>query len=380
MSKIKVLMLGRIGLLEQGGGDKVQIENTAKELRKLGIEVDIATGLKTDISSYDLVHVFQLDWTPETYLYAKKVKEANKPLILSPIHHSVKEVIKFDETYAFDLRRLSKLLFRKQHARDTFKNVYRSFFDLRKFGPTAKSILVGLKKMHRKTLNLADTVLVQTNLEAFDLKDTYGVDFNWVKVPNGVGEQFLNLGDVEDPFEEEEIQDYLFCVGRIEPRKNQLNIIEAAKLMRAEFNKEIPLVFVGTKSTKRHFEYVWRFNRALKANPWIKHISRVPYEEIPAYFHFAKVGVSASWFETTGLTSLEALFCGTNAVAAGPRAKEYLGDKAFYCRPDDVTSIKDALVKAYKASPPKIDSAMKKEYTWKNAAKKTLEVYENSLK
>ncbi|GIW69594.1 MAG: hypothetical protein KatS3mg101_0341 [Patescibacteria group bacterium] len=37
---------------------------------------------------------------------------------------------------------------------------------------------------------------------------------------------------------------------------------------------------------------------------------------MPDYYRNAKVCVSASWFETTGLTSLEALFCGTNAVAA----------------------------------------------------------------
>ena len=36
-------MLGRIGLLENGGGDRIQVEHTAEELRRLGLEVDVKT-------------------------------------------------------------------------------------------------------------------------------------------------------------------------------------------------------------------------------------------------------------------------------------------------------------------------------------------------
>ena len=377
---MKVLMLGRIGLMKVGGGDKVQITNTASELEKLGVEIDIKTSLNVSMEPYDLVHIFQLDWTPETYFYAKKAKGAGKPLILSPIHHSVKEVEKFEENYAFDLRRLSKILFKEQHSRDTFKNVYRSFSNPAKIIPTIKSIFIGLKKMHQKTLSLSDVVLVQTDLEAWDLKQTYGVDFKWVKIPNGVGDQFLSESRFENPFEDAKIKDYILCVGRIEPRKNQLSVIEAVKLAQKETGKDLRLVFIGKKSSCRHTEYILRFNNQLKKNQWITHVEQVPYEQMPSYYHFAKVGVSASWFETTGLTSLEALFCGANAVAAGSRAKEYLGKNAFYCSPDDVPSIKEAILKAYSANPPVIPEDMKKNYTWADVARKTLEVYKNGLK
>ena len=42
---MKVLMLGRIGLLDARGGDRVQVENTALELKNLGVEVDIRTDM-----------------------------------------------------------------------------------------------------------------------------------------------------------------------------------------------------------------------------------------------------------------------------------------------------------------------------------------------
>jgi hypothetical protein len=62
-------MQGRLDLNDIGGGDKVQIEQTASELRKLGIDVAISTSLATDYTKYDLIHIFQLDWTPEKHFY-----------------------------------------------------------------------------------------------------------------------------------------------------------------------------------------------------------------------------------------------------------------------------------------------------------------------
>ncbi len=370
---MKVLMLGRIGLFESGGGDKIQIENTALELRKMGVDVDIKTSLGVDVKPYDVVHIFQLDWTSEPYFYARKAKSAGKPLVLSPIHHNISEVKKFDDSYAFDFRRVSRILFKDQYHRDTFKNMYRSFFDIRKIPPTLVSVFRGLKNMHRDVLEESDVVLVQTNLEAADLKSTYGVTFDWRRIPNGVGRHFLTEAAYKNKLD---VGDYIIVVGRIEPRKNQLNIIEAVKKFRERNNLDVSLVFIGTKSTRRHFEYVLRFNRELKKNRWIKYIGCVPYEEMPSYYHFAKVGVSASWFETTGLTSLEALFCNANAVASGERAKECLGAYASYCEPDNVESIIAAVAREYFAKRPSLDAATFGEYTWENAAKKTLEVYQ----
>jgi glycosyltransferase involved in cell wall biosynthesis len=374
---MKILMLGRIGLLDVGGGDKVQIERTAAGLRDLGVEVDIKTGFGIDFSDYDLVHVFQLDWTPETYFYALDVKKAGKPLVLSPIHHSVAEVKRFDDEYAFDFRRLSAVLFKEQHARDTFKNVYRSLFRWKKAPSTFKSIFIGLKNMHRKTLEMADVVLVQTEKEAEDLKHTYGRDFNWVKVVNGVGEQFIN--PPENPENPLGIKDYILCVGRIEPRKDQLSLIKAVEALRERLGQDIPLVLIGGKPRGRHFEYIYKFDKALKGFSWISYIPKVLYEQMPSFYSNAKVGASVSWFESTGLTSLEALFCGANVVVTGSRVQEYLGDLGHYAKPGDVGSIVQALEDAYKSPSPQVSEQMKLTYTWDNAASQTLEVYKNIL-
>ncbi len=51
-------MQGRIGLMEAvGSGDRVQVENTAKELRKLGAQVEISTHIQADEKIWNTINV-----------------------------------------------------------------------------------------------------------------------------------------------------------------------------------------------------------------------------------------------------------------------------------------------------------------------------------
>ena len=255
------------------------------------------------------------------------------------------------------------------------KNIYRSLSDHRKLKPTLQSIFMGLKNMHTKTLSMANVVLVQTEAEALDLKETDGVEIKWVKVSNGVGEQFTREQEFENSLG---VEDYIICVGRIEARKNQLNIIKAVEKFIASEEIDVSLVFVGKKNT-HHGSFIKEFDKKVAENSWIIYVPETSWDEMPALFHFAKVGVSASWFETSGLTSLEALFSGANVVAAGERAREILGNLASYCDPGSVDSIAEAIKKQYDGPKTTVPAEMREEYTWENAARKTKKVYEEVL-
>ncbi len=372
---MKVLLWTRSDCFTAKGGDMVQVENTLIELKKLNVEVTVSDKPNVDLSRFDIVHLFQLDWTPETYLHAHRVKKAGKKLILSPIHHNIDEVRKFDDEYAFGLRRVSKILFTDQFHRDTFKNIYRSILDKNKLVPTLYSVILGLRKMNRKTIQLSDYVLTQTELEARDLEKLYQTKFKWEIIPNGVSDNFLNPKDLKNLFP---FEDYIVSVGRIEPRKNNLNLIAAVRELRKELGEDLRLVFVGKKSNK-HKEYTDLFELELKSNPWVRFVDYINYTQMPSVYKFAKVCASTSWFETTGLTLLEALFMNTNAVSTSPRAKELLGDLCSYCSPNDIKSIKEALKIELNRKRPVLPNQFKKEFTWENTAKKTLEIYEKVL-
>ena len=82
----------------------------------------------------------------------------------------------------------------------------------------------------------------------------------------------------------------------------------------------------------------------------IHFIDHLPQEELIHYYQKAKVHVLPSWFETCGLSTLEAAAMGCNIVITNKGyASEYFNDHAFYCDPSSPASILDAI---YKASNP----------------------------
>mgnify|MGYP003937784491 CR=1 FL=1 len=174
----------------------------------------------------------------------------------------------------------------------------------------------------------------------------------------------------------------MFCGGRVEPRKNQLAVAKATanyKFNPPAGGPNIKLVFVG-KISWRHPEYAMRFKRLVKKHDWIKHIERIPYENMGSAYAAAKVHVSASWFETTGLVSLEAGLAGCSVVASGERARDYLGDYAVYCDPGDINSIQEAIQKAYVAKfNPEFKEHILNNFTWDKTAAQTLAVYNRVL-
>ena len=83
---MKILFQNRRKDLWQGG-DYVQMEETARALRKLGYEIDISDEyvVKPDvIERYDLVHLwnFSMEWTKFQLWVARKHK---KPVVCSMI-------------------------------------------------------------------------------------------------------------------------------------------------------------------------------------------------------------------------------------------------------------------------------------------------------
>ena len=68
------------------------------------------------------------------------------------------------------------------------------------------------------------------------------------------------------------------------------------------------------------------------------------------------------------------------AVSSIGTTTEYFEDEAFYCLPDDLSSIKEAVDNAFnKEKNNKLQNKIFAEYTWKKAAEKTLEAYQQIL-
>ena len=60
---------------------------------------------------------------------------------------------------------------------------------------------------------------------------------------------------------------------------------------------------------------------------------------------------------------------------------DYFEDYAYYCEPDDVDSIKNAIDKAYEAPfNPKLKEKILDKYIWEKTAEATFKAYQSALK
>ncbi|MBI5858349.1 MAG: glycosyltransferase family 4 protein [Sphingobacteriales bacterium] len=353
---MKVAFITRATLFNVPGGDTVQIIETAGYLRKLNAEVDIIlSGKKINYSKYDLFHFFNITRPADILRYIKKIEA---PVILSPI------LVDYSEYDRYHRKGLSGFIFKKfsPGVNEYIKTMVRAVKGNDSM-PPASYILKGHKKSIKKILARVTILLPASELEYQKLQKEYGVKKEYVIVPNGISSGLF----IPDEKREKE-KNLVICGARIEGIKNQLNLIKA--LNDSRYN-----VFLIGSPAPNQLSYYSKCRKAASSN--VEFIERLPQDELVDYYRRAKVHVLPSWFETCGLSSLEAAAMGCNIVITDKGyTKDYFGDDAFYCNPEDPASILTAVEKAASVTSNKIlQKRILEEYTWENAAAITLEAY-----
>ncbi len=113
----------------------------------------------------------------------------------------------------------------------------------------------------------------------------------------------------------------------------------------------------------------------------IHFISELPQLELVDYYKKAKVHILPSWFETTGLSSLEALFSGCTIVATKfGDTQDYFKDKILYCQPNSPESIRLAIDKAANSVTNQAYlEKMRTTCNWEYTAETTLLIYKKAI-
>lgn len=128
---------------------------------------------------------------------------------------------------------------------------------------------------------------------------------------------------------------YVICVGTIEERKNQVNVVKAL----ASLPDDVHLVVVG----RPHGHYISEVNseiRKLKLKDRVHILSKADFEDFPALYAGAQASVYASRFEGFGIPILESLCCDTPVVTSNVSSMpEAGGDAALYANPDSPDEI-----------------------------------------
>jgi len=352
------------------GGDTVQLLRTKEYLEKLGLQVDVSLELKPNLEKCDIVHLFHLlTDAHETYIRFLNARRWGKPVVLSPIYWNMNE---FTRIGLKGLRRKVYYFFPDGILRRILSRIYNLNFMMPKEFQSLKLHLdLDMSKNQNELLNKCDAILPNSKAEIKILSRDFRINNQrrFLVVPNAVDESF-KVAKPDFFVSKYGLEDFVLCVGRIEDRKNQLSLIKALK------GTGMKLVLVGGPNKRscmlRYYELCKR-----EADENVLFIDWMEQPELASAYAAAKVHVLPSWYETPGLTSLEAGLAGCNVVTTDRGStKEYFSDYAWYCDPSDLRSIRSAVLESFAArKTSKLRRLILENYTWDKAAERTLEAY-----
>ena len=246
-----------------------------------------------------------------------------------------------------------------------------------------------LKLTVRRTAKKAARIATVSEYSRQDLLDIYKLPPEKVVVTyNGVESSFTPRPSV--PNEAEEVRrrfgvsrDFLLTVGSLQPRKNMVRLIRAYARLRSEREDFRPqLVIVGRK--------LWLASEIfdeVKRQRWADDVILTGYvadEDLPALYRAARAFVYPSLFEGFGLPPLEAMACGTPVVTSDVSSlPEVTGGAALLIDPNDERALANALIEIVsnerlRAELRERGIAQAKKFTWRDAAEKTLRLYQEA--
>lgn len=354
-------MVLRPDALSRHGGDVVQAEGTARALRSMGVNVTLSAG--ESLESADLVHVFNLQTPDWTLSMVRAAKRLGKPVALSPVYWSRRR---------FLLGAATQLPF----VLPCLPHGWRERPGAESGRQTAPLIPLGHRRAMQEVLRSSSVLLPNSEAEAEHLMASFPElrkrrDAIHV-VPNGVDVEAYDrsLGAAMDPEFPSLPDEFLLCVARIDFRKNQLRLIRASERL------GLSLVCAGSPvgSSAWHRAYHAACRRAGRH---VTFLGQVPQDRLWPLYARCAVHCLPSYFETPGLSNLEAALAGARLITTPwGSTREYLGDDAVYADPGKVSSISAAVERALASKPsPCLAERIRERYSWPKAAEATYRAY-----
>lgn len=357
---MKVAFIARSSLYASKGGDTVQMLNTATCLQQLKVQVDIRlTDEKINYKQYDLLHFFNLIRPADILPH---IRYAPVPFAVTPLLIDYSE---YDKQYRKGIS--GKLFHLLSSDRIEYIKTIARWMKGQEKVKSYSYLFTGHHNSIKNIIRQAGLLLPNSEMEYRQLVQSYSLAPAYSVIPNGIDESlfFPSACDEKDDC-------MVVCMARIEGIKNQLNLIKALN------NSRYRLFIIGSVAANQTAYY--HECRKLAAEN-IHFIDHLPQEKLIQYYQKAKVHILPSWFETCGLSSLEAAAMGCNVVITSKGyAAEYFTGDAFYCDPSP-SSILEAVDKASIANHCKIfQQKIFTDYTWQNAAIKTYQAYKKIVK
>ena len=308
------------------GGGEVQLLECKAALERLGVEVLLYDQWNPQFEGVDAVHYFSVQGGSANF--CEFVKRKGLPLLISPI-----------------------------------------------LWPTDENICAYPMEEIQSLLDLCDVILPNSAAEIDQLGAFFDLDpQKCVVVTNGVGDSFTSLAQ-SDMFREHLHLDgpFLLNVANIEPRKNQLALVQAVRGM------DMPLILLGRVRDAAYFGECMR-----KGSNLVQYGGFLPYgsDLLKSAYHASEVFVLPSLLETPGLAALEAATQEARLVLTSVGStREYFQGLVTYVNPYDPADIRAGIEAALVR---KNDESLRRHvlenFTWDHAALSLVEAYKRAAR
>lgn len=342
--RLSILLVNHGRAAELVGGDGVQLEATARGLRRRGHQVRVACSDQPDPAGADLVHIFNARTDQALAGQLAAVRQAGLPVVVSPIWiplgparwgmlaaRAVLERLQQDPAGG---ERLLEQLIRRSLALHCDGELLRAHDCGARMAARIERIAGLLAEVEVLLPNSwLELAAVRRDLgwwgTAVEIAP-YGVDPRLFSDPDP--EPFRALSGLRGPF--------VLQAGRVEPPKNPAMLLQALR------HSPLPVVLAGRHDIDPAYTALCR---AIGGERLQLHGHLSPPLLASAYAA-ASVHALPSWCETCGLVSLEAALAGTPVVASiAGHESAYLGADAWYCDPADPDSVRQAVEAALAA-------------------------------
>jgi len=363
---MKVLFQTRTNLFDAPGGDMVQMLKTKEFLEKQGVQVDISLELEPDLKGYDIVHLFNLMEPQDIYIQMRNAKKQHKKIVLSTIYGLYTEFERKARGGFF--QKVANVLSSYQIA--FIKTLLKQYKDKRMHSGVYSMMYKGYYGLMKEIVDNTSVFLPNSVSEMNRVAKEFKLkDYKFVSIPNAIDKSVFTDADTDEsqnPYSQ--YKDCILCAARIEGRKSTLNLVRAVK------GTNYKLVLVGKESANQQ-AYVNQVHAEAGDNVFF--LGTLPHEDLRNLYKMTKVHALVSWMETPGLSSLEAAAMDCNIVVTRKGdTYDYFEDYAFYCEPDDVNSIKNAIDKAFNSPVnPELKKKVLEKYIWEKTAEETIRAY-----
>ena len=249
----------------------------------------------------------------------------------------------------------------------------------------SKSFVAFARLSSRDALRRAKALFTVSAYSRDSMAQAYGVPASRITVThNGVDTQRFCPGEEGAEFVRAQgltPGQYLCTVGRLEPRKNHINLIKAyAQLPQPR----LPLLVVGQRDFS--FESIFEVVQAHGLSDQVHFLERVGDAELPALIRHCAAFVYPTWAEGFGMPVLEAMACGVSVVTSNNTSlPEVAGDLAWMCDPADPASIAKAMGQAVdEPEAARLERHAKglaraRSFSWESSAERLLSVFRQQI-